>query len=119
MNNTINVDGIGKIGVTENFWTGKRDLFLINIKLDKVSKKQFFFYIGEERKDIFVEGNFLFGLSCTIDNVKYQLIESTKWYEYVLSVFRIIFIITWGNIPATVKIFPVVGGAIGGFIVHY
>ena len=42
--------------------------------------------------------------------------KKPAWYEYVLSFFALILVITWGNSPALVEKFVVVGGAIGGAI---
>lgn len=51
-----------------------------------------------------------------IDGEEYAVIAKTKWYEYILAVFPFVFVLVWGSIPASVDIFPVVGGAIGGLI---
>lgn len=38
------------------------------------------------------------------------------WYVYLLFVAPVVFIMIFGSIPALVKVFPVVGGLVGGLI---
>ena len=49
-----------------------------------------------------------------IDGETVQLSPKPKWYEVVLAVIPVAFLLTWGNVPALCAIFPVIGGAIGG-----
>ena len=116
MNSIIKIDGVGELSVTENFWTGSKTLSLNGVKLQKVSKKQFSCRLGEQILDIFIDGNFLTGLKCTVNGKTYKVTEAAKWYEYVLAIVPFVFIMVWGNIPATIKIFPVISGALGGAI---
>lgn len=46
----------------------------------------------------------------------YQMSPKSSPLEIFLALLPFIFDIIWGNIPSTVGIFPIVGGAIGGVI---
>ncbi|MBO5287166.1 MAG: hypothetical protein J6B34_03495 [Clostridia bacterium] len=39
-----------------------------------------------------------------------------KWYEYTIAIIGFIITLVWGNVEPLVMIFPVIGGAIGGFV---
>ena len=54
------------------------------------------------------------GLKLQIDNDIIEVSPKPKWYEIVLAVLPLTFLLTWGNSSALCSIFPVVGGAIGG-----
>lgn len=113
MNKIIMHETYGKIEYNESFWTGKKELSVNDVPLQKVSKKVFSMSDGTQ---IAIEGNFLGGLTLNIGNERLQLTDKIKWYEIVLSIIPFILIMVWSNVPYLFNIFPVVGGAIGGAI---
>ena len=72
--------------------------------------------IAKIKKNVEIKGNFLYGSTITIDNEEIEVSPKAKWFEIVLVLFAPIFVIIWGNSASLCEIFPVVGGAIGGFL---
>lgn len=106
----------GVIVYSESFWTGKKELFVQNQLLVKVAKNQFCLTQGNEKVYFYIKGNSALGVDITVEGRTHNVIPKTKWYEHLLA-WSIVFInIVMGNIPAMLAVFPVVGGAIGGFI---
>lgn len=101
---------LGEIVYTESFWTGKKGLTVNGAEAKPISKKEF--RIGEQKIEII--GSYFTGISLNIDGETVQLSPKPKWYEVVLAVIPVAFLLTWGNVPALCAIFPVIGGAIGG-----
>ncbi len=100
----------GDILYTESAWTGKKSLIFNGIPAQSISKKEFML----DDIKINLKGNYFLGVSISINGEIIELVAKPKWYEIILSVLPVIFIIVWGNNPALCFIFPVVGGAIGG-----
>ena len=100
----------GEIVYNESFWTGKKSLMINGVAAQPVSKKEF----TAEGKKVVIIGSSLMGLKLQIDNDIVEVSSKPKWYEIVLSVLPLIFLLTWGNSADLCSIFPVVGGAIGG-----
>lgn len=100
----------GEIVYTESFWTGKKSLTVNGVEAQPVSKKEF----SIDSKKAFLKGNYLSGVTLWIDVEEIELFPKAKWYEFVLALLPLIFLLTWGNSPTLCAIFPVVGGAIGG-----
>ena len=96
----------------ESFWTGKKTI-VINGKAAIARGKKKFLHEG---KTVLVKGNEFSGVSLVIDGTTVRITPGPKWYEIILALLPFLFIVTWGNSPALCAIFPVVGGAIGGFI---
>ena len=69
---------------TENVWTGKKELTLDGVPLEKINKKTFSVKddAGNARP-LEVKGNFLTGVTLT-DNGKNIVLAKNKWYEWVL-----------------------------------
>lgn len=101
----------GEIVYTENFWTGRKTL-TVGGETQRVSKKEFVI----EGKRAVVKGNLLMGGSLLIEDESFELTPKTSWYEYLLAILPLVFVMGWGNSPALCAIFPVIGGAVGGFI---
>ncbi len=101
----------GEIVYTENFWTGRKTL-TVGGETQRVPRKEFVI----DGKRALVKGNLLTGASLLIEGEFLELIPKTSWYEYLLAVLPLIFVMVWGNSPALCAIFPVIGGGIGGFI---
>ena len=108
--------GYGEIEYNENFWTGKRELTVGGQKLTKKKKNVYTLNSADGDLDCRVKGSFLTGASLYIDQDVIQLSAPCKWYEICCSVLICVFVLTWGNSPSLCKIFPIVGGAIGGGI---
>ena len=53
-------------------------------------------------------------MTLNIESETIALTPKAKWYETVLAVIPIVFLLTWGNSVELCAIFPVIGGAIGG-----
>ena len=100
----------GEIVYNESFWTGKKTLTINGVDVQPVSKKEF----TVEGKKVVITGSSLMGLKLQIDNDVIEISSKPKWYEIVLAVLPLIFLLTWGNSVVLCSIFPVVGGAIGG-----
>ena len=108
--------GYGQIEYNENFWTGKRELAIGGQKLLKKTKNVYTFNSETGNLDCRIKGSFLTGATLHIDQDVIQLSESCKWYEIFCSVCIFAFVLIWGNVPSLCRIFPIVGGAIGGGI---
>lgn len=108
----VNHPVYGEIAYEEGFWTGKKTLMVNRVVAQKISKKEFWI----DGKAGVIKGNYAFGATLCIGGENIVLSPKLKWYEILLAVLPIIFVLTWGNIVALCKIFPVVGGAIGGAI---
>ena len=108
--------GYGQIEYDENFWTGKRELTIGGQKLLK--KKKNVYVLKDENKELEcrIKGSFLTGATLYIEQDVIQLSAPCKWYEICCSALICVFVLTWGNSPSLCKIFPIVGGAIGGGI---
>ncbi len=100
----------GTIIYNEGFWSGKRSLTINGIDARSVSKKDFVI----EDKNATITGSYLSGANLQIDGEAVVLTARAKWYEIILSILSLIFLMTWGNSAELCTIFPVVGGALGG-----
>ena len=116
MNAIINHETYGQIVYNENFWTGKKSLMINGIYLTKTDKRTFLYSNEGQSQSFVLRGNFLRGANITIDKEIIQLTPPLKWYELVLPIIVLIALLSWGNSPVLVSIFPIVGGAIGGVI---
>ena len=116
MKNIIYDAQYGKVEFNEGFWTGKKELIIDGIKLTKVSKNQYSYVNGDIDTVVLIKGNYISGSELLIGDYKIQLTEKTKWWEFVIAFLPVIFIMIWGNSTALCSIFPLVGGAMGGFI---
>ena len=94
----------------ESFWLGKKSITVNGIPAQSVSKNVFVI----DGKNTTVKGNYLTGVTLNIESETIALTPKAKWYETVLAVIPIVFLLTWGNSVELCAIFPVVGGAIGG-----
>ena len=106
----------GVIDYEENFWTGKKEIFVNGTKLEKRDKTTFWMNMGAEEIVIRVQGGFLTGVSLLIGGEVLPVTPKSKWYELVCSAAIFVLILIWGNNPALCSILPIVGGAIGGAI---
>ena len=102
----------GEIIYNESFWSGRKSLKINGVYVKPVSKNE---YLINEKKAI-INGSFLNGTTLLIDGESIQLTPKIKWYEAVLAMIPLFFLITWGNNVFLCSIFPVVGGGIGGLL---
>ena len=116
MKTVVNHETYGEIVYDENFWTGKKTISINGVVLQKISKKDFSYTTETGTQTVSVKGNFLSGVKLNVANQTIVISDSAKWYEYVLAVLGFVFILVWGSSVELCKIFPVVGGAIGGGI---
>ena len=104
---------LGEIVYEESFWTGRKKLSINGEPLVKKSRTEF---ETQDGKNVTLKGNILTGTKAEIDGSTIEIVPATKWYEYVLSFVSLVFVLIWGNVTALCLIFPIVGGALGGFI---
>ena len=71
------------------------------------------------KKDVNIRliGNGFKGRSINIGGFSYVFQEAIEWYEYTIAISLFIFFLIWSNVPALVRVIPVVGGFVGGGIV--
>ena len=113
MKRVIQHPELGEIIYEESFWTGKKKLSINGEQLISKSRNVF---ETSDGKTVTLKGNIINGTKAEIDGNTVEISPSTKWYEYVLSFISFAFVLVWGNVPSLCAIFPIVGGAIGGFI---
>ncbi len=106
----------GLIVYSESFWTGKKEIFVQNKLLGKVTKNKFYLMQENETVYFYIKGNALTGVELAVEKRTHTIIPKTKWYEHLLAWSIVLVNIVFGNIPAMLAVFPVVGGAIGGFV---
>ena len=104
----------GKIEYFESLWTGKKEIKINDELLKKVDKNIYSYKYQDKNIAATLKGNYLTGSSMVLGNEKIEIFPKTKWYEWILAFLPFLFAIIWGNSVALVKIFPIVGGAIGG-----
>ena len=110
MKEIINHPTYGEIIYTESIWTGKKTLTVNGTQATPISKKSF----SIDGKEAVLKGSALMGVKLLIGDDCIKLSSAPKWYEWLLALLPIIFLLTWGSSVSLVLIFPVVGGAIGG-----
>lgn len=117
MDNKRMIPDIGEVNVVESGLSGKMKVFVNGNELTQISKNEFA-YIDENNETInfIVTGNLLKGINLRVNQMDYQMSPKSSPLEIFLAILPFIFDIIWGNIPSTVSIFPIVGGAIGGVI---
>ena len=116
MKASIHHVGYGQIEYNENFWTGKRELIVDGQRLLKKKKNVYELEGQNGVLECRIKGSFLTGATLFVDQDVIQLSEPCKWYEIFCSALICAFVLTWGNVPSLCRIFPIVGGAIGGGI---
>lgn len=116
MEKTVIHERYGEIVYRENFWSGKKDVVINGTQLSRKNKNTFLYWLRGRKLEVRIEGNFLAGIWLSIEGERVDVREKTKWFEYALSVFIFAFVIVWGNVPALLKILPLIGGMLGGVI---
>ncbi|MCL2522449.1 MAG: hypothetical protein FWE36_06280 [Erysipelotrichales bacterium] len=85
----------------EAFLTGKKDIYLDDVKLEKIAKNKY--KLPDSEEEVVVKGNFIFGVILQFNEDKQIPLLQNKSYEWVLLFLPIINIII-----------GVLGGPIGG-----
>lgn len=119
MKTSIHHVGYGQIEYEENLFTGKKSLSVNGMKLVKQKKNRFDFDYYGTQTPCQVKGSFVSGARLLIGEDIIELSRPAKWYEIACSVFIVVFILLWGNLPALYNIFPMIGGAFGGAIAGF
>ena len=107
---TVNHPTYGTIVYDESIWTGKKTLTVNGTACFAVSKKEFM--VGDQKAVLL--GNLFMGIQLFINYETVEISPRPTWYEILLAVLPLTFLLTWGNSPTLCAIFPFVGGAIGG-----
>ena len=102
----------GHVVYEEGFWAGKRSLTINGTPLQAIDKKSFAY----GSKKITLKGNILTGVILEMDGNEEQIVPKPTWYETLFTILMFSVGIIWGNFPVLCAIFPVIGGAIGGFL---
>lgn len=90
----------------ESFWTGKREVMYNGALCSKISKSEFAYNNEDgEFKTIYIKGNQFVGLKLIINNNEIVLVETTKWYIWLLAILTTI-----------LEMLFIFGGLIGGAI---
>ena len=113
---TIQHEVYGPITYKENAWTGKKEITINGISLAKQKKNVYRYDNGENALSVTVQGNFLIGVKLVIANETIALTKAAAWYEIACSVAIFVLVLAWGNNAYLCSIFPIIGGAIGGFV---
>ena len=113
MKTVLQHEKYGVITYEEGFWTGKKNISINGVALNKVRKNVYQTSNGET---VYLSGDYLRGAKMSIGEDTVALTPAIKWYEILLGVLPVVLVLIWGNSEALVSIFPVVGGAIGAFV---
>ena len=116
MKKIINHEKYGEICYSESEWTSKKRLSINGNQLQKDSKNTFLWVKDGQYITVSIEGSYFKGISLVIEGEKIEVSKACKWYEIVFAFIPFVFVMVWGNVPSSVEIFPVVGGALGGAI---
>ena len=67
----------------ENFWTGKKNIYINGKQATKVNKKEFVLSNGEEKTSIYIKGSYFSGVTLYVNTKPIELVKN-KWYEWIL-----------------------------------
>lgn len=105
---------------TENIWTGKKELTLNGVALEKRNREVFAVNRDGAEELITVKGNFLMGVTLVEGDGNNIVLVQNKWYEWVLIVLPLLGIgvgFFGGAIGGVLSmLFYLLGGAIGGVL---
>lgn len=106
----------GQIKYIESFWTGRANLEINGVQLEKKAKRKFEYVCDNVIIPVDLKGNLMTGVTLYIGGEAVVVEPRPKWYEFALTIFTFLVILIWGNVTALCKIVPLVGGAIGGLV---
>ena len=112
MKEVVKNDKYGEIVYEESFWTGKKSLSINGLALEPINKKEYMF--GDKKATL--KGNYITGVSVNIEDDTINITKKTAWYEIILGVLPLLFVLIWGNSRYLITLFPIVSGAIGGAV---
>ena len=113
---SVQNETFGVLTLDESFWTGKKNLSVNGVALQKSGKNVFEYEQDGQKYTVILKGNFLTGATLWIGDQTIRMTEKPAWYEIASSVFIFVFILVWGNVPPLIDVLPLVGGAIGGLV---
>lgn len=113
---TIRHDSYGEISYDENFWSGKKAVFIGGKELVKERKNVFLYDTGDRVIRVTAKGSYWFGAHLEIEGNNVVISRKPTWYEILFSALIYGLMSAWGNSPYLCSIVPVVGGAVGGLI---
>lgn len=115
MRELVNHEKFGVIEYTENFWTGRKNLYINGKQLKKFKRGTYEWQKEDGTTEFcYLGGNFLKGATLMIKSDTIPLTQGMRWYEYLMAFFLFIIPMVWGSIPSLCLIIPIVGGAVGG-----
>lgn len=77
----------------ESFWSGRTCFLIDNQECERIDQNNFILKNENKEIKIHLEGNLLFGLTAYIDKEKVILTNKIKWYEWLLSICFLSFIV--------------------------
>ena len=116
MKYTTNHPTLGSIVYEEDFWSGKKSLFVSGKELERKGKNTFFISGNDGGQEMTLNGNTILGASLAFGGECIEIVPRPRWYEILCSLSIFIFILIWGNSVALCSILPIIGGAIGGAV---
>lgn len=115
MRELVNHEKFGVIEYTENFWTGRKKIYINGQELKKIKKGTYEWQKEDGTTEFcYLGGNFLKGATLMIKSDTIPLTEGMQWYEYLMAIILIALPMVWGSIPSLCLIIPIVGGVVGG-----
>lgn len=106
----------GEIIYQESFWSGKKKISINGTQLAEMGKNEYLYLFNDSRVFVNLKGNFMKGVTLTINGDKVKVVPSIRWYEVFWIILMAAVVLVWGNSPTLCSIVPIVGGAIGGAI---
>ena len=114
---TVNSEKYGKIVYSESAWTGRKSLTIADRPLNQLTKDTYVHNTTIGDLPVKVKGTYMTGVTIDIAGDKIEIIEKPKWYVLTLIILFAVIPMVWSNVPSLVKIFPIVGGLIGGLVI--
>ena len=117
MRELVNHEKFGMIEYTENFWTGRKNLYINGKQLKKIRRGTYEWQKEDGTTEFcYLGGNFLKGVTLMIKSDTIPLVEPIRWYESLMAFFLAIIPMVWGSVRSLCLIIPIVGGAVGGAV---
>ena len=117
MKKEFEIEGIGKVQVTHNWFTGSFSFKINDQKMKKMSRLTYVLGSGDDKITLYRVGNGFKGFGFILNKVYYSLTKPAPKYVYILAAIPLPMTLVLGNIQALVSAgFYYVGGALGGAI---
>lgn len=114
MKRTIHHPAYGEITCEENIWSGKKNVKIDNICLEKRKKNTYLWIHDDITEDVMLKGSFVTGLFLIIGQERITIVPKPNILDYFLSFLPFMLILLWDYVPALYTIMPIAGGGIGG-----